>query len=100
MIGRIAEARRHLEHYPRVDVALDTYPYHGTTTTCEALWMGVPVVSLAGRTHVSRVGVSLLNCVGLPEFVADRRRNTFRSLRTWRQTLPGWPDCGEIFEPA
>jgi predicted O-linked N-acetylglucosamine transferase (SPINDLY family) len=71
MIGRIANARRHLELYRRVDVALDTFPYHGTTTTCEALWMGVPVVSLAGRTHVSRVGVSLLNCVGLPELVAD-----------------------------
>jgi len=52
-------------------VALDTYPYHGTTTTCEALWMGIPVVSLAGRTHVSRVGVSLLSNVGLPELIAE-----------------------------
>ncbi|MGD0465031.1 MAG: hypothetical protein ABSB74_21315, partial [Tepidisphaeraceae bacterium] len=60
----------HLELYHRVDLALDTYPYHGTTTTCEALWMGVPVVSLAGRTHASRVGVSLLSNVGLPEFIA------------------------------
>jgi protein O-GlcNAc transferase len=74
MIGRIADARQHLEFYRRVDVALDTYPYHGTTTTCEALWMGVPVVTLAGRTHVSRVGVSLLNCVGLPELVAETPR--------------------------
>ncbi len=71
MLGRIADPRRHLELYQRVDLALDTYPYHGTTTTCEALWMGVPVVSLAGQTHVSRVGVSLLSNVGLPELIAQ-----------------------------
>lgn len=59
----------HLRCYDRVDLALDTFPYHGTTTTCEALWMGVPVITLAGRGHVSRVGVSLLTGVGLPEFV-------------------------------
>ncbi|MEI8197285.1 MAG: tetratricopeptide repeat protein, partial [Phycisphaerae bacterium] len=50
----------HLALYSRMDVALDTFPYHGTNTTCEALWMGVPVVSLAGESHVSRGGVSLL----------------------------------------
>ena len=71
MIGRIADQRQHLQYYHRVDVALDTYPYHGTTTTCEALWMGVPVMTLGGGTHVSRVGVSLLSCVGLPELVAQ-----------------------------
>ncbi|MGD0463443.1 MAG: hypothetical protein ABSB74_13245, partial [Tepidisphaeraceae bacterium] len=70
MLGRIDHLRGHLELYHRVDLALDTYPYHGTTTTCEALWMGVPVVSLAGRTHVSRVGVSLLSNLGLPQLVA------------------------------
>jgi predicted O-linked N-acetylglucosamine transferase (SPINDLY family) len=71
MRGRIADPRGHLSLYGQIDVALDTYPYHGTTTTCEALWMGVPVVSLAGRTHVSRVGVSLLHNVGLPELIAE-----------------------------
>jgi protein O-GlcNAc transferase len=59
----------HLDAYNQIDIALDTFPYHGTTTTCEALWMGVPVISLAGQTHVSRVGVSLLNSVGLPELI-------------------------------
>jgi predicted O-linked N-acetylglucosamine transferase (SPINDLY family) len=61
----------HLALYRRLDVALDTFPYHGTTTTCEAMWMGVPVVALAGKTHASRVGVSLLNNIGLPELVAN-----------------------------
>ncbi len=63
-------AGSHLEQYGRLDVALDTYPYHGTTTTCEALLMGVPVVTLAGRMHVSRVGASLLMNAGLGDLVA------------------------------
>jgi predicted O-linked N-acetylglucosamine transferase (SPINDLY family) len=60
----------HLALHGRLDVALDTYPYHGTNMTFEALWMGTPVISLAGNTHVSRVGVSLLNNLGHPEWIA------------------------------
>lgn len=60
----------HLLVYHEIDIALDTFPYHGTTTTCEALQMGVPVVSLIGRTHVARVGASLLAQVGLDEWAA------------------------------
>jgi predicted O-linked N-acetylglucosamine transferase (SPINDLY family) len=61
----------HLAAYFQADIALDTFPYHGTTTTCEALWMGIPVVTRAGDCHVSRVGVSLLSNVGLPELIAE-----------------------------
>jgi predicted O-linked N-acetylglucosamine transferase (SPINDLY family) len=61
---------QHLKHFAKIDIFLDTFPYHGTTTTCETLWMGVPVVTLAGRSHVARVGVSLLSTIGLPELIA------------------------------
>jgi protein O-GlcNAc transferase len=62
--------RGHLEIYNRIDIGLDTFPYNGTTTTCEAMWMGVPVITLAGNTHASRVGMSLLSNVGLQELIA------------------------------
>lgn len=78
LLGHIAEGRRHFDIYHRVDVALDSYPYHGTTTTCESMWMGLPVVTLAGQTHVSRVGVSLLSNVGLPELVAETQQDYVR----------------------
>jgi predicted O-linked N-acetylglucosamine transferase (SPINDLY family) len=65
------EIASHLELYNRVDIALDTFPYNGATTTCEALWMGVPVVSRCGGTHQSRMGLSILTAVGHPEWVAD-----------------------------
>ena len=69
--GEDLSVARHMALYHRVDVALDTDPYNGTTTTCEALWMGVPVVTLAGRTHASRVGASLLGHLGLLEGIAS-----------------------------
>ena len=69
--ARLAYPKDHLALYNEVHVALDTFPYNGTTTTCEALWMGVPVVALAGALHAGRVGVSLLNQVGHPDWVAE-----------------------------
>jgi predicted O-linked N-acetylglucosamine transferase (SPINDLY family) len=69
--GRLLNPIEHLATYGEIDIALDTFPYHGTTTTCEALWMGVPVVTLAGKSHVCRVGVSLLSSVGLADLIAQ-----------------------------
>lgn len=53
--------------YARIDIVLDTFPYNGGTTTCHALWMGVPVVSLAGEILLSRMGASMLASVGLDD---------------------------------
>lgn len=68
--ARLPDRRDHLTLYNEVDVALDTFPYNGTTTTAEALWMGVPVVVLAGALHAGRVGVSLLHRTGCQDWVA------------------------------
>lgn len=61
----------HFKAYGRMDIALDSMPYNGTTTTCEALWMGVPVIALLGDHHVARVSASILAHSGLGELIAD-----------------------------
>jgi predicted O-linked N-acetylglucosamine transferase (SPINDLY family) len=69
-------AVEYMQLYNSVDIAFDTYPYNGTTTTCDSLWMGVPVISMVGRHHASRVGLSIFTRVGL-EFFAASTRNEF-----------------------
>jgi protein O-GlcNAc transferase len=61
---------RHLESYNLVDIGLDTFPFNGAATTCEALWMGVPVITIAGTAYHSSVGISLLSNVGLKDLIA------------------------------
>jgi predicted O-linked N-acetylglucosamine transferase (SPINDLY family) len=63
--------QQHLAHYNRIDIALDTFPYNGTTTTCEAILMGVPVVCLRGDRHSARVGASILTAMHLDELIAN-----------------------------
>lgn len=70
LLGAQAERRDHLAQYAQVDIALDPFPYNGTTTTCEALWMGVPVITLTGTRPDARVGVSLLSQMQLKEMIA------------------------------
>jgi predicted O-linked N-acetylglucosamine transferase (SPINDLY family) len=70
-IGHTEGLDSHLSTYHRIDIALDTFPYNGTTTICEALWMGVPVITFAGDRHASRVGASLLTTLDLTELIAQ-----------------------------
>lgn len=65
--------RQYLRQYAQIDIALDPWPYNGHMTSCDALWMGVPIVSLVGQTSVARAGLSLLSAVALEELLAPSR---------------------------
>jgi predicted O-linked N-acetylglucosamine transferase (SPINDLY family) len=67
--GRVPRAG-YLERYHHHDIGLDPFPYNGAITTLDSLWMGVPVITLAGRTAVGRAGVSILSTLQLPELIA------------------------------
>jgi len=70
VLGNVASQREHLQLYERGDIALDSIPYSGGTTTAEALWMGVPVISLPGDLMAARMSASMLHAAGLDEFIA------------------------------
>lgn len=71
LLAQVSSVEEHLALYRQADIALDPFPYSGTTTSCEALWMGLPVVTLAGRTHHSRVTSDLLHRLHLADLSAD-----------------------------
>src|ERR1043165_718341 len=73
IVKLVAGYSDHLKLYHRVDIALDPFPYNGTTTTFEALFMGVPVVTVGGDRHVSRVSAMILGRLGLAELIASGR---------------------------
>lgn len=68
--GMLAKVSEHMAFYAEVDLALDPFPYNGTTTTFEALWMGVPTVTYSGKVHASRVGASILSRIDLHDYIS------------------------------
>ena len=80
--------REYLELYHRLDIVLDTFPYNGHTTSLDALWMGVPVVSLAGDAPVSRAGLSQLTNLGLPDLVAHSESEYVKIAVSLARDLP------------
>lgn len=88
LLSAVPDPRDHLALYNRIDLALDSFPYNGTTTTCEALWMGCPVVTLAGDRHAARVGASLLTSVGLPHLIAANGAEYKAKVRDLAADLP------------
>jgi len=70
-IREIPAARTYLSAYDDIDIALDTHPWSGHTTACEALWMGVPTITLLGNRHAGRMVADALTLAGLPEYIAE-----------------------------
>jgi predicted O-linked N-acetylglucosamine transferase (SPINDLY family) len=77
-----------LETYHRIDLCLDTLPYNGAITSLESLWMGVPVLSLWGRTVMGRAGWSLLSNLGLKMLCAQTEANFIQLAVDWAHDLP------------
>ena len=98
----------HLDEYADMDIALDTFPYTGGITTCEALAMGVPVVTLRGESHGARFGESLLRNANLPELIAETPEDYVRlavrlasapeQLRTLRMELRPRLECSPLMD--
>ena len=82
----------YLEEYQPIDLCLDPFPFNGGVTTCDALWMGVPVLTLAGQDYRSRQGVSILTNLGVPEFVADTPEKVVELAAIWSEQRAGLSD--------
>jgi protein O-GlcNAc transferase len=78
----------YLKTYHRIDIALDAVPYNGMTTTCDALWMGVPVITLIGNTGPGRMGLSVLSALGMPELIAKTPQDFIRIAADMARDFP------------
>jgi predicted O-linked N-acetylglucosamine transferase (SPINDLY family) len=86
--GHPPEGGKFLSVYHDVDLALDAFPWSGHTTSCEALWMGVPLVTLRGSTHCGRMAASTLTAAGFGRFVADSEQDYLRIVKDLASDLP------------
>jgi predicted O-linked N-acetylglucosamine transferase (SPINDLY family) len=99
LIGWTDSQKAHLELFSKIDIHLDTFPYNGTTTTCEAAWQGVPTLTFKGNSHRSRVGYSLMRAIGLESYVGEtvedyvniavEKASDFEDLANVRRSLRG-----------
>jgi protein O-GlcNAc transferase len=88
LIGAVAAVADHFRAVGEVDIGLDPFPFNGGKSTCDALWMGVPVVTLAGTSLMGRIGASLLTRAGLPELVARDEEHYVRIALGLARDLP------------
>jgi protein O-GlcNAc transferase len=95
----ILSRQDYLGLYQRIDLGLDPFPYNGTATTCDALWMGVPVLTLTGEMPVSRAGLSLLSSVGLGELAASSEEDYVRMALELAGNLPRLADLRATLRP-
>jgi predicted O-linked N-acetylglucosamine transferase (SPINDLY family) len=110
LMDRLEQVDQHLSLYNQVDIALDTFPYNGTTTTCEALWMGVPTLTILGDCHAARVSASILSHSGMSAFIANdvdgyiekasRFAQDVNALANIRRTIRGSLSASELCNEA
>lgn len=81
--------KTYLALHNEVDIALDTFPYTGGTTTCHSLWMGVPILALSGETRVSRQTSGVLHQVGLSDWVSESADELVEKAVRWANDIPG-----------
>lgn len=89
LTGFLEETAVHLGRYGAIDIALDPFPYNGTTTTFEALTMGVPVLTLAGQGHAGRVGGAILHRLGLEDWIAKDKEAYVAAALKWAGDMAG-----------
>ena len=90
----------YLLEYGAIDIALDPFPYNGGTTTLDTLWMGVPMVTLAGRLAVQRIAASILTSAGLPDFIAHTPEHYLKTALYLAAVVPKTPDLRQEIRRA